>query len=420
MIRGMLNKIFSSKAFYIVFSVLVSIALWMYVEITENVIQRHIVSDVPVTYLNKEVLDDRNLLITRVDPETVELTFECSRSDAARLTKNTLSVVIDLANITQSGYNPLRHKVAYPSNVDEDSINYISSSFGLIAVYIDTMYSQNVRVEAPYRGGAAEGFMTDSPDFSPREITVTGPAEVVSEVNVARAQIVRENLTTTLEDDFPFILLDRNGEELDEALLSQLTLSDESIHVTVPVRATKAVALTVECVYGSGVTEQNTRVTIDPPMITIAGDPEEIRDYNSLNLITIDLTRLIIFSDTNMYPIILPNNFTNISGETEARVLVELLGLDFKFLSVSNSNIHTINGPTGYTVEIRTQSLDVRIRGREEDLAGVSEANISVVADLANCGPGMQRVSARVYVDGISADVGAVGNYNITVDIQRE
>ena len=420
MVRGTLNKIFSSKAFYIVFSLLVSIALWMYVEITLNQIRRYEITGVPVVHLNQEVLGDRNLMVTNVRPDTVDLTFMCSQSVASRLTKDTLSVEIDLANITQTGFNPVRHRIVYPANVDEDLIEDVSSSVGWITVNIDRLSSRNIRVEAPYRGGADEGYMTDTPDYGPREITVKGPAEVLFEIEVARVQIVRENLTTTLEDDFPFILFDRNGEELDESLLSQLTFSDDLIHVTVPVRATKEVALSVICFYGSGATEHNTSITIDPPMITIAGDPEDIRDYNSLNLTTIDLTRLAVFSDTNMYTIDLPNNFTNLSGETEARVLVELLGLSFKYMSVSNPYIHTINTPAGYIAEVRTQALDVRIRGREEDLMWVTEANISVLADLADCGPGTQRVPARIFIDGVEADVGAVGNYNITVNVQRE
>ena len=419
MVRNFFNKIYASKAFYIVFSVLVSIALWMYVEIRENTTQQIRVTGVPVVCLNEDVLSDRNLLISDMRPETVTLTFDCSRSVASKLTKDTLSVVIDLANIVQSGYNTLRHEISYPSGIDESMASIVERSVTQIQLYVDRQSSRGVRVEAPYRGGTAEGYMSDQTEYSPREITVYGPAEIVSELDVARAQILRENLTTTYNDDVAFTLFNRSGDEIDEEDLAKLTFSDEFIHVSVPVRMIKEVALSVGRSYGSGATEQNTIVTIDPQFITVAGDPEELRDYNSVTLTTVDVTRFA-FSDTNMYPIALPNNFTNISGETEARVLVEVLGLDIKYLAVSNANIHCINLPAGHTVDIITQSLDVRIRGREEYLFGVTEANISVVADLVELGTGTQRVSSRIYVDGVEADVGAVGLYNVVVAIQKE
>jgi len=273
-----------------------------------------------------------------------------------------------------------------------------------------------VRVDVPYTGGAAEGYLIDQTEFSPREITVQGPANVVSRVDTARVNVLRENLTTTYTDDLGFTLLDENGDELDESLLSQLSFSDERIHVNIPVRVVKDVALTVDLAYGSGATSSNTIYEVDPPVIIIAGDPEDARDFNTLNLGTIDLTRFE-YSDTFAFPIAVPNGLTNISGETEALVLVEVKGLVMKFLSVSNASIHYINEPNGYDVEIRTQSLDVRIRCRPEDADSITDANIRVVVDVKDLGQGTQRIPAMVRVDGIEGEAGAIGNYSVIVSI---
>ncbi|MCL2124380.1 MAG: CdaR family protein [Oscillospiraceae bacterium] len=419
MVRDGLRKIFSSRVFYIIFSIVVSIALWMYVEINENQLQQITVSNVQVVRQNVDLLSDRGFLIASMTPETVELKFECSRSVASKLNNTTLSVNIDLAGITSRGNATLGYEIIYPNGITADMAGLISSSVGRISLYVDRMETRHISVDVPYKGGAAEDYIQDPPEFSPQTITVSGPTDVVARVSVARVNIARENLSSTYTDDLPFVLLDENGLEFEEALRGQLTSSDETIHVSVPIRMLKEVVLTAEFNYGAGATSQNTRYTVDPPTVTIAGNVEDIRDFNNINLGTIDLNSFDYARTFPAFSIVIPNYFTRISGETEAVVVVEILGLDMKHLSVSN--IQTLNEPDGYVTEIRTQSLDVRIRGRTEDLEALSEANIRVVATLPDdINPGTQRVSARVYVDGINGDVGAVGTYNITVSITEE
>jgi len=192
MIRGVLRKVFTSSAFYIAFSLLVSIALWMFIEINENQIITHPVRDVPVVRINERIVSDRSFLITSMSPETVTLTFQCPRSVAQKLTKDTLSVVIDLATINQRGPTTLRYEIVYPQGVGIEEANLTSSSVNLISLIVDRISSNPVRVSVPYTGGAAEGFMLEPVQYNPQQITVHGPAEVVSKVSSARVNILRK------------------------------------------------------------------------------------------------------------------------------------------------------------------------------------------------------------------------------------
>ena len=414
MISKRLNMIFSSKVFYIAFSLLVAFVLWMYVEINENKVQKLPVNSIQIIRQNEEILSDRGLFISAINPETVNLEFEGPRSVTSKLNNSNVTVVIDLAGITSRGSTTLRYDIVYPSNIDVESVNIVNRSVSSISLYIDRIESRSVYVDVAYRGGAAEGYILDPVEYTPQSIIVSGPIEIVSRVSSAHVSIIRENLTSTYSDDLSFVLLDEDGEEFDEPLRSQLTTSEETIHVNIPIIMKKEVALTVEFSYGSGATSQNTSYIVDPPTVIVAGNPDDVRDYNSLNLGTIDVTRFD-YANTYGFTIVIPNNFTPISGETEASVFVEVLGLDIKHFSITN--LFTQNEPSGYTVEIESQSVDVRIRGRAADMENLTEANIRVVADLTDASPGTQRVQAKVYVDGIDGDVGVVGTVNITVSI---
>ena len=422
MLGNVLNKIFSSKVFILVFSLLLSAALWIYVEISENQTVPHQVTGVQVVPLNKDMLSDRNLLIRSMQPETVTLSFQCPRSATSKLTNSALSVSIDLANVTASGPTTLSYVVNYPEGIDQATKDSISRSVNRITLIIDRQLSRQVQVLAPYSGGAAEGFICYEPDFSPRDITVSGPSEYVSKVAKATVAIQRESLTTTYDGDLPFVLLDEDGEELSADILDQLTFSEENIHVTIPVRATKALPLRVEQIFGFGANPENTFYTIEPQTITVAGDPEALRDYNSITIGTIDWQGMSQLSDTASFTIDLENNVTNISGETSAIVTMEIRGLETKWLTVLSTSIHYINEPSGSLVDIRTQSMDVRVRGTHEDLANISETNIRIVVDLAEYSFGNHRIQPRIYVDGFSSDdVGAIGsNYYVSLNIQRE
>jgi YbbR domain-containing protein len=306
----------------------------------------------------------------------------------------------------------------FPAGVNRNDVNILERSVGRITLLVDREVARPIPVRVAYTGGTATEYLSAEPvEFDPQMVTVWGPEEVVSRISYVRVPILMENLSTTYIDDLEFIPFDENDEELDAALRELITFNQETIRVTIPIREIKDIPLTVEFLHFAGTSAQNVSVTIDPRTIKVSGDPDTIRDLNNILLGTIDMSRFGL-TRTVPFPIIVPNHITNISGETEARVLVEVLGLEIEYLSTSN--LQVINVPLGFRAEILTQSLDVSIRGASEDLVYLTPANLRVVADLRDMSLGTTRVPARVNIDGIDADIGAVGDYLITVSILRE
>jgi len=421
MFREKLNKIFSSRVFYIIFALLVSVALWMYVEFTENRDQPVELTNIEVEFLNEEWLHDRGLFITTHDPQTVTLVFEAPRSVASQLLqRGAVKVEIDLANIGTTGQVWLRYEIVLPPGIDRNMISREIRSPESILLTVDRLTVRPVPVRAIYRGGtASEDLIAETPEFDPQTITVSGPEEVVSRVREAYVLFTRENLAATFTDDLEFRLLDENGNELDDELLDKISTDFDRIRVTIPIRQMKEVPLTIELRHGAGSSPQNVTVTIEPSSIRILGEPEALRDFNSITLRTIDTTNFSRTFATN-FPIIVPNHLTNLSGETEAAVFVEVLGLSIHYFSITN--LHVANVPPGFVGEVMTRNLDVRVRGTEENLALVEEESIRVVADMRDwdANPGYHFIPSMVYIDGVDADVGAVGDYRLTVRLFAE
>ena len=421
MLGKILNKIFSSRVFYMLFALLVAVALWMYVELTENVEDIFIIKNIPIIFKNEDVLHDKGLLISSYDPETVSLTVKCTSSEYALLKKKPPTAEVNLSNITTAGFTPLTYEIIYPSGINKNTISSDDQqNTPRISLIIDRLSRKSVPVRVDFAGGtASDDLIADAATFDPQTIVISGPEEIISKVDHALTPITKVSLSKTYTDDLEFVLFDENSEELDESTLTKITSSVSTIRVTVPIRQLKKVQLKVALMHGACSTDINTNVYCEPGSIIIKGDPDAIRDFNSITLTTIDTTRMRELTTTESYKIIIPNYLENVSGETEANVTIELLGLEIGYYSTSN--LQVANTPAGLSAVILNQTMLVVVRGRKEDLDLFTDnMNIRVVADLTDKELGSHQVPAKVYIDGIDADIGAVGNYMITVRLIRD
>jgi len=416
MFKVKLSKIIM-RIFYIIFALVVSVTLWMYVEITENYNQDHEISNIGLDYRNEDLLRDRGLLIASVLTDIpLSIRFEGSRSDISKLlAPGALTVEVDLAEITSTGTKLMDYDIIWPQGVNPNDIEILNRSASRIVLLIDRELERQIPVKVSYTGGtASEELIAENVEYDPQMITVWGPEEAVSKIHYVRVPIFRENLSTTYREELEFLLYGEDDEELDHEVRESLEFSHETINVTVPIMEMKDVPLTVDLFHGVGTSDATATVSITPQTVKVSGDPEVIKDINNFLLGTIDMLSFGL-SDTFAFPIIIPNIIKNESGEVEALVHVEVLGMDVAYLSTSN--LQTINTPSGYRSDIVTQSLDIRIRGTSEDLSLVTPLNLRVVADLTDLSPGTKRVPAKIYIDGIEAYIDPVGEYEITISI---
>ena len=148
----------------------------------------------------------------------------------------------------------------------------------------------------------------------------------------------------------------------------------------------------------------------------MAGEASTIDALQSVMIGVVDLSK-IQESTTLPFQITLPDNLKNISGETSAEVNLELSGLTKKV--TNTTSIEIINIPNGYNIDPVTNSLDIQIRGSEENVSQVLPQNVRAVVDLASTvlSPGQHTVTATILIDGVK-EVGAVGEYKVVVRVR--
>lgn len=414
---GVMNKLYDSKIFWAVISLVLSLAIWIYVTSLETEEFKQTFRGVRVELVGEDNLrNSSGMVITDLDTSTVTVVVSGPRRVVASLDSSDITAQINVSKLSQAAYTSLQYTVAFPDGTDTGNITVTAK----IPETVNFMVSKEVTKTIPVRGSfdnePAEGYVAEAPVFEPSLITVSGPAVYVDGISYAWVTFGAENISSTYSETTGFVLIGEDGEECSTM---GIQLSDDIITATLPILATKEVPLTVNIIPGGGADESNVKRRIEPVYVLLAGDSSKLSEINTIVLDTIDLTEFkTSFTDT--IPIKIDNELINLTGVSEASVSVEVFGLETKEFNVSN--ISCSNVTEGYTAEIITQNLLVSLRGNPETLELVKPENIRVVADLKDfdISTGMFTVKSKVYIDGFS-DVGAlyISDYMVSVEIRK-
>lgn len=411
-----IHRLTNSRVFWMIVSLISSLAIWVYVVSTESSVVTQVFRGVPVDFIGEEALfSSRNLIITDVDYNSVRVEIRGPRRIVDALDSENLTAVVDVSKLTRAAYASLKYKIVYPDGTDTRNLTEVSYSPETINFMVSNVTTISVPVRGGFEGTLEQGYTAEAPIFEPATIQVTGPESYLKDVAYAWVGF-GSNITIDSSYSVPaaFVLMNSEGEPVST---EHLTTSEDTVMASLPILQVKEIPLSVDLIEGAGATAANTKVTITPDRISLAGDSSILSGLNKIILTTIDLTEFrSSFSETYTIPI--DNTLRNLTGATEAKVDIEITGLDVRTFTVRNLDV--ANVPEGCEVEIVTESLDVIIRGTEEQLDALNAESIRAVADMTDYkdSSGSYSPQVKVYVDGF-IDVGAIGKYTITVNITR-
>ncbi len=300
--------------------------------------------------------------------------------------------------------------------MDGSKITVVSQTPETVIFTVDKITNKTVEVRGNFGGSVAEGYLAEELEMDPATIKIYGSESDLARVAYAWVTFERDDVDSTLTVDLPFALVDEYGKPVETT--AGIDSDTDTVSVTLPIKETKEVPLTVTLIEGAGATEVNSVVTITPRTVTLAGDSAILDGINKIVLGTIDLSDFpLTFEDT--YSIVIDDDLENLTGETEAKVKVEIKGLVTKRFTVTN--ISHINLPEGYRAEIVTKSLEVTVRGAQAVIDAIKADHIRAVADLEDfdATTGSVTPPVRVYIDGVTeAQAGALKlNYKVSVNI---
>lgn len=410
-----MKKLYDSRAFWMIVSLLASLAIWVYVTSMQSTEFSQTFYGVEVELVGESTLrETKNMVITDLDTSTVTVRITGPRRIVAGLDQSDLKACVDVSKLSRSAYTTQQYYISYPDGTDTTNINDSNKSPSTISFMVSPLNTKTVQVRGSFDGSLAEGYTAETPVFEPATITVSGADANLKDVSYAWVTFGKENVDSTYKVETGFTLMNENGEECSTV---GLTCSEDVVTATLPLLLVKEVPLSVDIIEGAGATKANTKIKVEPDSITLAGDSAVLTGMNKIVLDTIDLTDFEkTFSQTYTIPI--DNDMNNLTGVTEAKVTVETVGLETRVFKVKN--ISCTNVTEGYEADIISESIDVIIRGTPEQLDQLKGDNIRAVADLTDYkeSTGQFMPNVRIVVDG-STDVGAVGQNTISIEIRK-
>ena len=430
------KKILDSKALYMVLSIVLAFAAWLFVTSKDGTKDSERFANLPVEFSGEEILEERGLMIVNRDVKAT-ITVQAAPTVLAVLKREQPRLVANVANISTEDTHVVNYRVILPNGVKDTDVEIIYSGPGglggsAVSVEVAQALSRKVRIEGEFQGTVAEGYLAGDNDdfrFDPVELVVSGRADLVNQVSHVKVIVSGDNLPETVSDAFPFQLIGASGDPME----LDVNCAVDTIYTVFPIRATAEIPLKVNVVSGGGLSVSDITLTLSDKSITVAGSKEAVdalAGEGELLLGTIDLAEL----DDNLaqnggdvtFAIPLADELENLSGITEVTATLRVnKRVETRTFQVT-SRISTINAPEGWTPTIITQVLAVRVRGPEVLLDELTEESIRVVADLKdiNQAAGKYTVPATIYLDsaGTLSDVGVVTprTYSVVVSLVKD
>ncbi len=368
----MWEKIKNSRSFYVVISILLAIASWLYVD-AQNPDASVTINNIPVSYVGDEHLEDENLLILDEAP-TINVKVSGPRSVITQLNRNNIKITASASEITAAGVYSLDCTINLPSSVTSTSsspVRITSRSASAIDVTVVKMVGKTVDIIPEFTGTVTEHHFYD-------------------------------------EDS-----CDQEGNQIQS---DWLELETTSISVAFYVESEKDLPLTVTLVSGGGATDADATYEVTPKTIKVTAQEVVLDNLEELNIGTVDLGQILTTGEYE-FSIDLPTGVSSRDPDvTTAKVTVTVNGLETR--RIVTSNIRLVNAPEEYEYEYG--DLEVRVRGREEAVELLLSDDIEVTLDLSQVELADQTtvvVPASVEIPGIS-ELGVFGSYNMEVSVR--
>ena len=149
----------SRKVAQIIIAVLVTLALWIYMEVYVSPPVTVEIRNIPVEFTDEETtLAEKGLMLLSGYDTTVDLKLEATRKTLMRLDTDKVRVVADTSSINSAGVQTLKYNVVYPNDFSSSGVTVKWRSLYNITVTVGTLYSKEIPVRTEVRGQVADGY----------------------------------------------------------------------------------------------------------------------------------------------------------------------------------------------------------------------------------------------------------------------
>lgn len=398
-----------NKVLQVIASILVAVAIWVYVDVEKAPERTKTIRDIPVEFSGESTtLADKNLMLLSGYDTTVDLTIKGTKRELVKINKDNVRLVASTSSIDSVGVHTLRWDVVYPDGVQSSALSVDWASKYKVTVTVGELYTKEVPVNCVVTGTVADGYFTGETVLDPTTLVLRGQRDDLLNVAYAKLTVDISDATRSVIQTESVQLYDNDDNPVDN---SNIRTNASLIQAKVPVLTTKEVSLAVELSGVPGSAGQSIKTTITPSSVRLIGEADVLESINEIVLATLYIEDLDIWQQ-NSYVVTAPDGTWLANSNEVATVEITMEGIEEKTVTVDTFSY--TNVPSGLYAEV-LDALDVRLWGLSEELAELEADAITATADLSSVTEtGSFRVPVTVTISGYR-DVAVKGSYEVTV-----
>ncbi|MDR0889623.1 MAG: hypothetical protein LBM28_03125 [Oscillospiraceae bacterium] len=364
-------------------ALVISVALWVYAVTVVNPDDTVTISGISLQLEGADVLRAQGLMITGGENIKVSVTLSGRRSDLRELNSETVAAVADVTRISSGGSHQLSWSIVLPSSVATGDIKEVNRTPSRITVSVSEIQENpEVPVEIEYSGEPQENFMIDKSNVvkSVDVLSISGPAAEVENIDHAIIRVDVSGANALIDNEYTYALVDTAGNEL--PIGQYVTVSSETVRVTIPVLRYKDISLTIDIIPGGGATLEDVRYEILPKTIRVTGSEADLAAMpDEMVVKTVELSEMGYEQELLVHPQ-LPGGVTNSAQDDTVTISLRLLGLITKEFAIDVSQIQRLNDDE--EMLFGTQTVRIVVRGKPSVVNALTEDDFTITADMVN------------------------------------
>ena len=196
---------------YKISAVLLAIVAWLAVANISDYQTTRQISNIPVTQINGDVLDELDQVYDVVSGDTVDIIVKGRRSVVGTLDKDDFTAIADLS--TMSITNTVSISVEAKSNTVQSEIN-ITCVDNTMKLNLEEKVTQQFPIKVVTTGSTKNGYAVSGTSSTPNIVKVEGPKSAVEKITEIRASVDVDKKYSSFETESELHIYDAYGEEI--------------------------------------------------------------------------------------------------------------------------------------------------------------------------------------------------------------
>ena len=283
------------------------------------------------------------------------------------------------------------------------------------------MATNRFNVTGQTTGTPSSGHVLNSVSVSPNVITVEGPGEIVSTIDLVTATCNIDGASDDITEAVVPKFYDENGKQVDT---SELTINVTTVEVTADIQGAKSVDVNASASGSLPEGLELSGISVDPSNVMIKGEPATLNEISSIEIpdSVIDLSTITgEWTTTVDLSTYLPEGVSLVdSSKAQATLTVRLAGENSVTVQLPTSNLTVRNLADGYSSAFEALEVPLTVSGSPDLIKSLSVENITGYVDATGLKDGSSKLNVVVSLpEGLTASP-LTTNLTITKDAVKK